>query len=58
VLVLTSDVPRRRSEFDLALRAAGTDAVFDIIDVFDADALDRLARYADGHDTQLPGFWD
>jgi hypothetical protein len=58
VLVLTSELPRRRSEFDLALRAAGSDAVFDIIDVFDADALDRLARYAGGHTEPLPGFWD
>lgn len=57
VLVLTSALPRHRSEFDLAVRAAGPDAVFDIIDVFDDDALARLAEYAGGRSTPLPGFW-
>jgi DNA modification methylase len=57
VLVLTSDLPRRRSEFDAALRAAGPEALFDIIDVFDDEALARLSRYASGHSEQLPGFW-
>ena len=57
VLVLTSEVPRRRSEFDLAFRAAGSEAVFDLIDVFDDDALVRLAAYAKGETTPLPGFW-
>lgn len=58
VLVLTSELPRRRSEFDQAIRAAGPDAVFDVIDVFDDDALDRLAAYAGGGSTApLPGFW-
>jgi hypothetical protein len=55
--VLTSAVPKRRTEFDLALRAAGPDAVFDIIDVFDDDALQRLAAYGAGADEPLPGFW-
>ena len=49
VLVLTSDLPKRRSEFDIALRAAGPEAVFDVIDVFDDEALARLRRYATGH---------
>lgn len=57
VLVLTSELPRRRSEFDLALRAAGHDAFHDVIDVFDTDALERLAQYAAGVTEQLPGFW-
>jgi DNA modification methylase len=58
VLVLTSDVPRRRSELDNALRAAGPDAVFDVIDVFDPDALVRLQRYAAGRtDRPTEGFW-
>ena len=57
VLVLTSDVPRRRTEFDQAIRAAGPDAIHDLIDVFDTDALDRLASYADGERGSLPGFW-
>lgn len=58
VLVLTSELPKRRSEFDLALRAAGPQAMFDIIDVFDDDALERLADYASGTTAQLPGFWN
>jgi site-specific DNA-methyltransferase (adenine-specific) len=56
VLVLTSAIPRPRTEFDLALRSAGTPAMFDVIDVFDPAALERLARYAAG-DAALPGFW-
>src|SRR6187402_1490327 len=39
VLVLTSELPRRRTDLDLALRAAGPAAMFDVIDVFDDDAL-------------------
>lgn len=57
VLVLTSDVPRRRTEFDQAIRAAGPDALHDVIDVFDDDALARLAEYAGGATDPLPGFW-
>jgi site-specific DNA-methyltransferase (adenine-specific) len=58
VLVVTSDVPRRRTEFDQAIRAAGPDAVFDVIDAFDPDALSRLTAYAAGdvHEPR-PGFW-
>ena len=58
VLVLTSALPKHRSEFDLAVRTAGPDAVFDIIDVFDDEALARLAEYAGGRSTPLPGFWN
>ena len=58
VLVLTSELPKRRSEFDHALRAAGPQALFDVIDVFDEDALERLQSYASGDKTQLPGFWN
>jgi hypothetical protein len=57
VLVLTSELPKRRSEFDLAIRAAGPEAVFDIIDVFDDEALARLREYGAGHAEPLPGFW-
>ena len=49
---------RRRTELDLVLRAAGPAAMFDVIDVFDRDALERLAAYADGRATPLPGFWN
>lgn len=57
VLVLTSELPRRRTEFDQAIRSAGADALHDVIDVFDGDALERLARYADGTTESIPGFW-
>ena len=58
VLVLTSDLPKRRTEFDHAIRAAGPSAMFDVIDVFDDDALERLATYASGTTEQLAGFWN
>jgi DNA modification methylase len=57
VLVLTSDLPRRRTEFDQALRAAGPEAMHDVIDVFDPDDLGRLERYGKGETARLPGFW-
>ena len=57
VLVLTSALPKHRSEFDLALRAAGPGALHDVIDVFDDEALARLTAYASGTAGQLPGFW-
>ena len=58
VLVLTPELPRRKSELDLALRAAGPAAMFDVIDVFDDHALERLTAYARGRTTPLPGFWN
>jgi len=58
VLVLTSELPRRRSDFDLAIRSAGPEALFDVIDVFDDHALERLAAYGSGAAVQLPGFWN
>jgi site-specific DNA-methyltransferase (adenine-specific) len=57
VIVLTAALPRPRTELDVALRAAGPHAMFDVIDVFDPLALERLARYAAGERTPLPGFW-
>jgi site-specific DNA-methyltransferase (adenine-specific) len=57
VLVLTSALPKRRSEFDQALRSAGPGAFHDIIDVFDPDALERLAAYGAGDEDQRAGFW-
>lgn len=57
VLVLSTAVPKRSSEGDLALRAAGPDLVFDVVDVLDADGRTRLAQYADGTTEPLPGFW-
>ena len=57
VLVLTSELPKRRTEFDQAVRVAGPEAFHDVIDVFDPDALERLERYAAGETEQLTGYW-
>jgi site-specific DNA-methyltransferase (adenine-specific) len=59
LVLLTSHLPRRPSEGDTALRAAGPDAFFDAIDLLSADSLERLRVYAKGGSTQrpLPGFW-
>ena len=59
LVILSSHLPKRPSEGDTALRAAGPDAFFDIIDLLSADSLDRLQRYAKGGftDSPQPGFW-
>ena len=59
LVFLTSHLPRRPSEGDTALRAAGTDAFFDAIEMLSTDGLERLARYAKGGlaDDPQPGFW-
>lgn len=58
-VILTTDVPPRGSQGDMALRAAGPSACFDIVDLFADDGRDRLRLYAKGGyaaDPQ-PGFW-
>lgn len=59
LVLLSTALPRRASEAGMALRAAGPDAVTDVVDLFDPAAVDRLASYArGGHASQpLPGFW-
>ncbi len=59
LVFLTSHLPRRPSEGDTALRAAGPDAFFDAIEMLSGEHLDRLARYAKGGRTDDPqlGFW-
>jgi site-specific DNA-methyltransferase (adenine-specific) len=59
VVLLTTQVPRRPSEGDTALRAAGPDAFFDLIDLKSATDRARLAGYAKGGVTKAPdpGFW-
>ena len=57
LVVLTTQLPRRAAEGDLALRAAGSDTITDVIALFDADGLARLAKYAGGTPAPVPGFW-
>jgi len=59
VVVLTPKLPRRRSESDTALRAAGRDVCFDVIELGSFAGAARLTHYAAGGATSepLPGFW-
>jgi site-specific DNA-methyltransferase (adenine-specific) len=59
LVFLTTNLPRRPSEGDTALRSAGPDAFFDAIEMLSVDDLDRLAIYAKGGMRGSPrlGFW-
>jgi site-specific DNA-methyltransferase (adenine-specific) len=59
VVLLTSHLPRPKTEGDLALRAAGTGAFFDAVEMLAPEGQERLAKYAaGGHaDRALDGFW-
>ena len=59
VVLLTTALPRRRSEGDTALRAAGPGAVFDVVDLLSDAGRTRLRAYAKGGATATPepGFW-
>ena len=58
LVLLTSHLPRRPSEGDTALRAAGPDAFFDAIEMLSTESLERLRGYAAGGSTApRPGFW-
>ena len=59
LVLLTTDLPRRPSEGDTALRAAGCAVFLDAIDLFSSDAVERLRRYAKGGCRNEPGlgFW-
>ncbi len=57
VLVVTSNLPRRNSEGDKALRAVGPAGVFDVVELYDPAGLARLKAYAQGQTTPLVGFW-
>ncbi|MGA2804434.1 MAG: DNA methyltransferase [Acidimicrobiales bacterium] len=59
VVFLTSHLPRRGSEGDVALRAAGMDAFFDAIEMLSDEGRSRLETYAEGarHEVPLAGFW-
>jgi DNA modification methylase len=59
VVLLTSNLPRPRSEGDTALRAAGPGVFFDAIEMLADEQRERLRAYAAGgrHGAPLPGFW-
>ncbi|HWL43071.1 MAG TPA: site-specific DNA-methyltransferase [Ilumatobacter sp.] len=57
LVVLTTYVPRRSSEGDTAVRAAGSEVVTDVIGLFDEADMARLTAYAQGATAPLPGFW-
>ena len=57
VVVVTTDLPRRRSDGDTALHAAGPDVVFDVVDLLSDDGRERLRVYGAGGAAQRHGFW-
>ena len=59
IVVLSPQLPRKGTEGDLALRAAGPRAFFDAIDLRMPDARARLTAYASGGHDDRPsiGFW-
>jgi site-specific DNA-methyltransferase (adenine-specific) len=59
VVLLTSNLPRPRSEGDMALRAVGPAIVFDAIEMLADDQRARLKIYAQGGRYTRPevGFW-
>ena len=58
-MFLTSHLPRKPGEGDMALRAAGRSAFFDAIEMLSVPDLERLQRYGKGGftDNPQPGFW-
>ncbi len=59
LIFLTTSLPRRASEGDSALRAAGPDTFFDAIEMLSDAGRDRLRLYSTGEhaDSPQPGFW-
>ncbi|MBT8213211.1 MAG: site-specific DNA-methyltransferase [Acidimicrobiia bacterium] len=58
LLLLSSHLPKRPSEGDKALRAAGPDNVFDVIQLLSKSDQSRLALYATGGtERAVAGFW-
>ena len=56
MLVLTPEVPVRRSEGGRLLRSVGPGGLFDVIKLYDAADLTRLGGYGAGGSVE-PGFW-
>lgn len=59
LVLLSSHLPKRGCEADLALRAAGPATVFDAMEITSEAAMRRLRKYALGraHAAPLEGFW-
>jgi modification methylase len=59
IVFLTSNLPRPKSEGDMALRAVGPGVVFDAIEMLADDQRERLKAYAHGDRPGRPesGFW-
>ncbi|MBI00205.1 MAG: hypothetical protein CL467_06335 [Acidimicrobiaceae bacterium] len=58
LLVMTPRIPRAGAEGDRALRAVGGRGVFDVLELFDPMAMERLRQYAESApDRPIPGFW-
>lgn len=59
LVFLTTNLPKKPSEGDTALRAAGPDAFFDAIEMLSDEGRQRLKRYAQGGRSLQPelGFW-
>ena len=58
LVVLTTQLPRAGTEADKALRAPGPGGIFDVVDLFAAAGVSRLAAYARSKGgAPLPGFW-
>jgi modification methylase len=58
LVVLTTQLPRAGTEADRALRAPGPGGIFDVVDLFEAEGVPRLAAYAKNRGgAPLPGFW-
>ncbi len=57
LIFLTSHLPKKGSEGDLALRTVGAGKVFDAMEMFSDDGRSRLVEYASGEHRPLPGFW-
>ncbi len=59
VVFLTSNLPKRGTDGDRALRNATPAAFFDALEIFSDDDFERLSLYARGgrHEQPLPGFW-
>ena len=59
LVFLTTHLPKRPSEGDTAMRAAGPNAFFDAVEMLSGDGRERLKQYGKGGHTGEPlaGFW-